>query len=173
MKEAEHVTVIIVSGLPGSGKSYFAKRLAADLNAVYLSSDEIRSTLQARGKYTLEDKMHVYKHMAHLTALHLESNETVVVDATFYHHAMRDLFADLASNHHCPIAFILITTSEQLYHRRLSEPRKDSEADLGVYESMKALFEPYTNDHLEIYSGTDNITQMITAATDYLHSQNG
>lgn len=172
MKDTEHLMLIIVFGLPGSGKSYFAKRLAADLNAIYLGSDEIRSDLRARGKYTIEDKMHIYKHMAHLTGQHLKSNKTVVVDATFHHHAMRDLFEGVARDHHCAIAFILITTSEQLYRRRLAKPRRDSEADLGVYESVKALFEPYSNDHIEIYSGTDNISQMIAAATDYLHRKN-
>src|SRR5690606_34255110 len=89
--------VIIVSGLPGSGKSYFAQRLAEAFKAVYLNSDKIRISLQAKGKYTLGDKMCIYHTMAGQTEKHLSRGETVVADATFYHHAMRDLFFDIAS----------------------------------------------------------------------------
>lgn len=163
-------SIVIVSGLPGSGKSYFAERLAAELNAVYLSSDKIRDHLQAKGRYSFKDKMHVYLHMAELTARHLNRKRTVVLDATFYHQAMRNLFAELALKHHCRTAFILVWTSKELYHKRLKEPRKDSEADLGVYESLKALFEPYVTEHLELFSGQDNITEMLASATGYLQN---
>jgi len=35
--------IIIVFGLPGSGKSYFASKLAERINARYINSDVIRS----------------------------------------------------------------------------------------------------------------------------------
>ncbi|CAG5017861.1 hypothetical protein DYBT9275_05861 [Dyadobacter sp. CECT 9275] len=160
--------VIIVSGLPGSGKSYFAHRLAEVLKAVYLNSDKIRISLQARGKYTLDDKMYIYQAMSKLTERHLSRGETVIADATFYHHAMRDLFSGIALKHNCRIVFILVIASEELVRERLAMPRAESEADLGVYQSMKGLFEPYLNEHLILHSGTDNISEMLTLATSYL-----
>ena len=168
MGNAKSGLVIIVSGLPGSGKSYFAQKLAVTLKAVYLSSDRIRISLQAKGKYTLDDKMYIYRTMAKLTDKHLSRGETVVADATFYHHAMRDLFFGIASKRNSKIAFILVIASEELVRERLAELRADSEADLGVYESMKELFEPYLDEHLVLRSGTDNISEMLTLATSYL-----
>jgi predicted kinase len=38
----EQPTLFILLGYPGSGKSYFAKRLAADIRAVRLNADSIR-----------------------------------------------------------------------------------------------------------------------------------
>jgi predicted kinase len=168
MQRSKTGMVIIVSGVPGSGKSYFAQRLAEKLEALYLSSDKIRNSLQARGKYSFGDKMHIYQLMAELTVRHLKQEETIVVDATFYHHEMRDLFSGIVSKHHSKIAFILITASKELSRQRLAMPRADSEADFGVYESMKSLFEPYSNEHLELQSGTENISEMLTLATGYL-----
>jgi predicted kinase len=168
MGNAKSGSVIIVSGLPGSGKSYFAQRLAQMLKAVYLNSDSIRISLHAQGKYTLDDKMYIYQTMAELTDKHLSRGETVVADATFYHHAMRDLLSGIASKHNCKTAFILVIASKELVRERLSIPRADSEADLGVYESMKELFEPYLDEHLVLRSGTDNISEMLTLATSYL-----
>jgi predicted kinase len=43
---------VIVFGLPGSGKSYFATRLAELLNASYISSDQLRMQLYAKRTYT-------------------------------------------------------------------------------------------------------------------------
>jgi len=37
--------VIIVFGLPGSGKTWFAKTLAARIKAVYISTDQLRNSL--------------------------------------------------------------------------------------------------------------------------------
>ncbi|TLV02433.1 AAA family ATPase [Dyadobacter luticola] len=168
MKEPGSGLVIVVSGLPGSGKSYFAERLAEALEAVYLSSDKIRNSLQARGKYALEDKMHIYHVMAAMTARQLDRGQPVVADATFYHHIMRDLFSEIASKHYANIAFIEIIATEALIRQRLASPREDSEADFGVYESMKGLFEPYTTEHLELHSGNDNLSEMLAVATAYL-----
>ena len=168
MGNAKSGLVIIVSGLPGSGKSYFAQRLAEALKAVYLNSDRIRISLQAKGKYTLDDKMYIYQTMAELTDKHLSRGETVVADATFYHHAMRDLLSGIASKHHSRTAFILVIADAKLVRERLSIPRADSEADLGVYESMKELFEPYLDKHLVLRSSTDNVSEMLTLATSYL-----
>ena len=37
--------IVIVFGLPGSGKSYFASHLASMINADYINSDKVRRTM--------------------------------------------------------------------------------------------------------------------------------
>ena len=56
--------IIVVSGLPGTGKSYFAEKLSGRLGAVHFNSDKMRNALHARGKYTIDDKLHIYRVMA-------------------------------------------------------------------------------------------------------------
>ena len=53
--------IVIVMGLPGSGKSYFASRLAAAIHATYISSDKVRKILIARRTYLEKEKELVLK----------------------------------------------------------------------------------------------------------------
>jgi predicted kinase len=160
--------VVIVSGLPGSGKSFFAEKLAKILDAEYLNSDKVRHELHAAGKYSFRDKLIVYKQMAADTARLLGENKSVVVDATFYHHTMRELFLQIAKCYHCPIHVIEVTADENKIRQRLMHPRKYSEADFGVYEKVRDEFDPIAMPHLVLDSTNDDIGSMLTTALDYI-----
>lgn len=55
--------IVIVFGLPGSGKSYFATRLSEKLRAEYVSSDRVRNTMYAYKTYSEKEKPEVYEDM--------------------------------------------------------------------------------------------------------------
>lgn len=55
--------VVLVMGLPGSGKSYLARRLAELIGATYISSDRVRRDLFPAARYTAEEKAGVYEEM--------------------------------------------------------------------------------------------------------------
>jgi predicted kinase len=76
-------SLVIVCGLPGSGKSYFARALAERIGAKHLNSDEIRQHLFEDRSYSTREKIAVYRQMADLAFEYLEKDKRVVVDATF------------------------------------------------------------------------------------------
>jgi predicted kinase len=160
--------IIIVAGLPGSGKSYFAEKLAAKLGVAYVNSDVIRKEIDARGKYSLKEKLVVYEKMAGLVKEILKEQPTVVVDATFYHDAMRKLFHTIAKECSSGICWIHVTASEALIRARLRKPRVNSEADFGVYQEIRDEFEAMTMPHLTLESANDNIIAMLTKAVAYI-----
>jgi predicted kinase len=164
--------IIIVLGLPGSGKSFFASRLAERLEALYISSDKVRIAMKARGKYKLEDKLLVYHEMVKKADQTLKQKKNVVVDGSFYHHKMRNLFTSLAEVHHTPIRFIEITAREEIITERLKKRRNESEADVEVYQLLKKQFEPLDTPHLEIKSDRDTIDEMLSEALNYLKLRN-
>jgi predicted kinase len=163
--------IILVSGLPGSGKSYFAEKLAARLGAVYLNSDQVRLTMKASGKYSFQDKLLVYREMANQTTRLLDEKKTVVIDATFYRQVMRDLFFKLAKDKSTPIRFINVIADEELIRERLKKPRKFSEADFPVYEKVRDEFEEITIPHLTLQSTNDNITWLLNKAIQYISDE--
>lgn len=55
--------VVIVIGLPGSGKSFFASQLAQLINADYINSDQVRKTMMPPGHYSQQEKHSVYSQM--------------------------------------------------------------------------------------------------------------
>ena len=163
--------IVLVAGLPGSGKSYFASRLAEHLHAIYIGSDEVRKSLDAFGKYSLPDKLAIYEVMADLAAENLEKGETVIIDATFYLKNMRRLFFALADKHSSELYLIHVEAKEELIRERVSKPRPDSEADFEVYKKIKGEYEPIDSPHLTLQSTNSNITQMINQAMQYIGKQ--
>jgi predicted kinase len=160
--------IIIVSGLPGSGKSYFATRLATRLNAVYISSDRIRKSIGRMGLYTFEDKLVVYRHMAVLAGAAVDSGQEAVVDATFYHRTFRELFINLALQTKVGICFIEVVADEAIVRERLDRPRGESEADFQVYQQLKGQFERYEDPHLVLQSGNNTIDKNLVTALEYI-----
>jgi len=160
--------MIIVSGLPGSGKSYFASRLSERLKAKYVSSDLTRNEMDARGEYAFDDKLDVYEEMAGRVGDHLRQGEAVVVDATFYRREMRNLFFALAKLLHQAVIYIEVVADEILVHARLSQPRLHSEADVAVYELVKPQYERLDVDHLVLKSTDDNIEEMLRKGEEYI-----
>ena len=161
-------TLILVTGLPGSGKTFFAKELAAKLGILHINSDIIRKNTGASGHYSMRDKLSVYNVMAHVAEKEISANKSVIVDATFHHHSMRDAFVRLAQEYLCNLRVILVEAAEQLIAERLKKKRVDSEADLVVYYKIKSQYEPLSVPHLTLESTDDNIEEMVFAAVEYL-----
>ena len=160
--------MIIVSGLPGSGKSFFASRLSRQLGATYISSDLARKEMNAQGRYAFEDKLNVYEDMAHRAGEELRKGHDVVIDATFYRKEMRHLFLTLGKLLHKKVAIVKIIADERTIVDRLRQPREASEADLSVYRLVKSQYEALDVEHLVIESRNDNIDDMLRKAADYI-----
>lgn len=165
--------IVLVMGLPGSGKSYFALRLSEKMGAKYINSDSTRKAMQAMGQYAPDDKFLVYRRMAEIAEEALEQDRTVITDATFYRKELRDLFRTLAKECGVPVGMIQVEASEELIQERLSLPRDDSEADYKVYQLVRSQFEQLQPDepHLTLQSGRENIEQMLREALDYIKAE--
>ena len=162
--------IIVVLGLPGTGKSYFAEKLSERLGAVHINSDKLRNALHARGKYTIGDKLHIYRAMAEKADQALDQGNSVIVDATFYKHEMIDLFLTLAKDRARPLRFIKIEADETLVLERLQKRRTDSEADFQVYLKIKDEFEALRVPHVVIRSAANNVQAMIESAIQYINN---
>lgn len=163
--------LIVVAGLPGSGKSYFAQRLATTIGAAYLNSDRVRIDLDAKGKYADHDKFMVYQRMAYKTSEALKAGKDVVVDATFFRRSLRELFRQLGVVHNTAVSVIEIKADETTIKERLSHPRESSEADFKVYEKIRDGFEEITEPHLVLTSTDNNIDEMLGDALLYIQHE--
>lgn len=157
--------IVIVFGLPGSGKSYFADRLAARIEADYISSDRVRKKMFVNRKYSENEKLSVYNEMLGQTRQAVEQNKSLVVDATFYKDVIRKKFINEVGRN---ILFIEVKADEFVIKERLKQRRADSEADFKVYQNIQAQFEPMKEPHLILYSFHDNIDEMMNQALKYL-----
>lgn len=157
--------IVMVSGLPGSGKSYFAKKLAIALNAEHISSDKLRKELFTLRTYSDFEKATVYNAMLKKMEKATAQHKNVVLDATFHKKSRRDLFTDHANE---PIRFIEIYADKEVIIERLNKPRPDSEADFQIHQMIKQEWEPLEEEHLQLQSTNDNIDEMLRKALKYL-----
>jgi predicted kinase len=160
--------LILIGGLPGSGKTYFAEQLAAKTGFVYLGSDKVRKSVGASGKYTVHDKLSVYLEMKKMAGDHLSHQKNVIIDATFSRQEMRDIFIGLAKRKAASLLLIWVHAQESVIRDRLMKPRKDSEADFAIYQKIKEEFEPVDMPCLHLESTQTNIEQMLSRALYYL-----
>lgn len=144
--------LILIAGLPGTGKTTIARAFANLTGATHLNSDTIRRELGLMGQYRPEDKEKVYNTLLLQTREALLRKETVVVDSTFYKEMIREPFRVLAADCGVPLRWVEIQASEQALRQRLSQPRPDSEADFQVYQNIRNQFEPLSEDRLTLQS---------------------
>lgn len=159
--------IIIVFGLPGSGKSFFAQRLADRLNAGYVNSDRLRKELFAERFYTECEKAAVYKKMLDEMKHHARHNLNLVLDGTFHKKKVRKMFTDELPEKE-KIIFIEIQAAEDVIRERVRKPRPYSEADLEVYKLIREQYEPLEEPHLILKSTNQNIEEMLNKASEYL-----
>jgi predicted kinase len=163
----------MVMGLPGSGKSFFARHLCDALQAVYLGTDELRKQMGLMGKYQKQSKFQVYELMLKEANDYLLKGQTVVLDATFYLEEIREKVAGIAKKQGVALIPILVEAEDTVIRERLSKPREDSEADWEVHKKLKAEFEPIKGPYLSLKSDNQNLASMLAKAIQYIDLRHG
>lgn len=161
--------IVMVFGLPGSGKTYFAEKLAKKINATHLNTDKIRKDLNKQGQYDEDTKKLVYDEMAKRMEERIKKDINVIIDATFYKNSMRKKFIHIAEKKNISIFFIEMKASENTITKRLENREGFSEADYKVYKQIKMEYEPFYEPHLTIWSDRYDAEQMVNKAINYFN----
>ncbi|MHC4989891.1 MAG: bifunctional aminoglycoside phosphotransferase/ATP-binding protein [Planctomycetota bacterium] len=166
-------TLIVMCGLPGSGKSWLARRLARPLDAVIRASDVIRKRLagvpatshptgaEAEALYSRRSGARTYATLLEEARAGLDTGRTVVADATFPSARSREPLIELARAAGGPWVIVHLDCPEDEIARRLRDrpgaAGEVSDADWQVYREFKPGFEPpreIPDRHLVVGDGT-------------------
>lgn len=160
--------VVIVFGLPGSGKSYFASRLAEKINAEYVNSDRLRKEMFSSRTYSESEKNAVYNAMLKRMEEAITGKIDLVIDATFHLNKIRRQFINSSAGKTKPL-FIEVKANEKIIQERVKTKRIYSEADFEVYKLVRDQWEDLQEPHLLLESTNENINSMLETALRYLH----
>jgi aminoglycoside phosphotransferase family enzyme/predicted kinase len=150
------VTLVVIGGLPGTGKSALAGAVAGRLGFTVLNSDRIRKELaglpaetSARtsygsGIYTGEWTERTYAELLHRAAVLLAHGESVITDASFASARQRTAAAVAAAGASADLVQLRCTASRELAARRMSaRTGAVSDADQAIAGQMAAVAEPW------------------------------
>ncbi len=160
--------LILVTGLPGSGKTTFARALADRLEARHYNTDIVRHELNMLGQYGLEDKKRIYEQLLASTADSLDGGKDVIVDATFYRDELRQPFLDLAAEKNVPVKWIYLEAKEEVIRERMQTERAYSEADFDVYIKIRAQYEPLQSVYLHVPTDFLSLEALLKETIAYL-----
>ena len=115
--------LIVLGGLPGTGKTTIARQVADQLGATYLRIDTIEQAL--RSTLGLMDDVGPagYVIAYAISETNLASGRTVVADCVNPVAATREAWRSVAANPHSPIIEVELLCSDAIEHRRRIDTR--------------------------------------------------
>ncbi len=147
--------LVLMAGLPASGKSTLARSLAETANFNLLRSDVIRKELAGvpdsapqstefnQGIYAEAWTERTYAELLKRTEALLWQGQRALIDANFRTDGQRQLFFDAARRWGVPICFIHCQAAPDIVRSRLqARHNDDSDADWSIYQRLEHSWEP-------------------------------
>lgn len=156
--EAGRVRLVLIGGLPGTGKTTLAARVSDALGAVLLRTDELRKQLAGldpvtpaaagfgQGLYAPEMTGTTYAELLRRAGVALAGGESVVADASWHEPKWRDAAAGLAREASADLSEFRCTLPLELIVRRISGRAGTgdaSDATVGVVQRLAASLAPW------------------------------
>jgi len=157
-------TFIAVSGLPGTGKSYFCSQLANRLPFVILESDVLRKALFSSPSYSSEESSHLFGATHLLIERLLKKGISLILDATNLSERYREYLYSIADRLDVKLILVRVEAPPQVVHERLKTRLQNSgdksDADWAVYQRMKPSVQKIRRNHYAADTSRD-ITPVI------------
>lgn len=172
--EAGRVRLVLIGGLPGTGKSTIAAAITNALPATLLRSDEIRKegaateaplripTPYGEGRYAPAAIADTYRVMLDRAEVALGLGETVVLDASWSSSHWREEARALANRTHADLVELQCTApaevAEDRIRRRTADALDPSDATPEIAREMAGHTDPWPEAHLVTTTGAVEAT---------------
>jgi aminoglycoside phosphotransferase family enzyme/predicted kinase len=151
----ERPCMVLIAGLPGTGKSMLARGLRETCSFTWIRADEVRKRLAGldplvkqrpdidEGIYTREWSDRTYAACLERAADVCRAGGRALIDATFVDNRRRETFVRAAIGWGVPVILLVVHAPPELIRERLAARTGDpSDADWSVYEALRAKWSP-------------------------------
>lgn len=158
-KAGGKTALVMVSGLPCSGKTYFTGLLRERIEAVVIESDFVRKMLFTSPSYSGEENKRLFDAIHHVVDGLLKAGSTVILDATSLKERDRSPLYEIADKNASKLIIAVLEAPADIIKKRLKGraacPDGYSDADAEVYKRMKETKEKVQREHILVNTSGD------------------
>ena len=153
--------MVVISGLPGSGKSYFSRRLVSQVPLLVLESDTLRKVLFPNPSYTSTESARLFRASHALIDDLLRQGTSILLDATNLVEGHRERLYHIADQVGVKLILIYLKAPPGVVYERLKgrsegvDPEDKSSADWQVYQRMYSTAEAIKRNHFVVDTSSD------------------
>ena len=164
-------TLILLSGLPGSGKTVLAEGLSRALSISIFATDTLEAAMWRAGLEKAETSAAAYEVARALADEHLRLRHSVIVDAVNPAEAPRAAWRNLTAKHRASLKIIECVCSDETIQRQRIESRVGSIAGTQLtwprFLQRRAEYEAWTDPRLVLDTSRTSPAQLLAQALNY------
>jgi predicted kinase len=166
-------SLIVLSGLPASGKSVLAESLSRALSLTIVSIDPIEAAMWRAGLAKTQTGIAAYEVAQALAEEHLRLRHSVIVDAVNPVEAPRAAWRNLAAKHRVSLKIIECVCADEAMLRQRIEARTRNIAGMPEITWARLLqrreeYEPWTDPRLVLDTSRTSPAQLLAQALNYV-----
>ena len=163
--------VVLLSGLPGTGKSALAQALRERMLIGSVESDAVRAALFPRPAFSPEESARVFDTCHAMIESLLRGKMAVIFDATNLQERHRRDVRDMADRAGAAVAVVRVHAPPAVVRDRLQQ-RSEADpsphlADWSVYRRMRFTVDRIVTDHLRVDT-RDGVEAVVGAVLDHI-----
>ncbi|MSQ05740.1 MAG: ATP-binding protein [Dehalococcoidia bacterium] len=153
--------LVVLCGLPGSGKSHIARELVRRVPMAVLSSDRLRKALAGQPKYTALESSRLFAACHQLIEELLREGRKVLFDATNLNEGFRQPLYDITGSLDVPLILAHLTAPNEVIRQRLAgrangeSDSSFSDADWRIYCRLRPMQQPIARPHYAVDTSQD------------------
>ena len=152
---------VIVSGLPGTGKSFFSRKLAERTPFCIVESDVMRKALFPSSDYSAGESARLFTACHKLIEELLDKGIPLIFDATNLSERHREYLYRISDKTGAKLILVRIEVSPKIAHQRLllrsdkSNHDDNSSAGVDIYKRMTSSVEKINRNHFAVDTSRD------------------
>jgi predicted kinase len=168
-------TLILISGLPGTGKSYFCHQLAQRLPFLILESDALRKSLFPSPSYSQQESLRLFQAIHSLIQKLLQKGIPIILDATNLSERHRERLYSIADRLAVKLILVRVEAPPDVVQERLKARQEgenlasNSDANWEVYQRMKSTVQKIRRNHYAVDTSRDVTPVLDKIVRDVIH----